>query len=331
MTPEEAAYHRLMLLAGLEDRYALALDQALEEEEPLSELVLELASCMSDMRETVSVLYRYTQNHPADERQVCDLVLADFRERFLGGELTRDQIVTAMYEMVQKAGLRCLEPWEDLIFLTYEREAFENHMISESVFNAVFDVFLLRGERLDGWKMQNALQSRLEKPQHSAAYRRNVGLCAACVVLSFGAIFAAAALTGWRDFGDFSGRDWRIWAVFLAAEVLIVALEFFFGSRAGKLWRQRSETQQNILQKFKTVGLDAYSRYDRVYYEAYGARRAVAFQTDNNYAVTVEHFDFDNLCWHVIDHEEPLESLAAVEEFLRENQDFQPEDGEHVK
>ena len=48
MTPERAAYHRLMLLSGLPEEYEQELDMALETEDPISPLVLDLAFCMSD-------------------------------------------------------------------------------------------------------------------------------------------------------------------------------------------------------------------------------------------------------------------------------------------
>ena len=81
-----------------------------------------------------------------------------------------------------------------------------------------------------------------------------------------------------------------------------------------------------ILAKYKTAGLQVFSQYDRVYWEKDGIRRAVAFHKDGMYAVTIQCFDFENRCWQFAEHEEELEDLAAVEEFLQENQDFIPEE-----
>ena len=60
MTPERAAYHRLMLLAGLQEEFEKELDFALETEDPITAPILDLAFCMSDLNQTASVLYNYT-------------------------------------------------------------------------------------------------------------------------------------------------------------------------------------------------------------------------------------------------------------------------------
>ena len=44
MTPEMVEYHRAMLLVGLGDRFYRAFDEALEQENPLSELILSLCT-----------------------------------------------------------------------------------------------------------------------------------------------------------------------------------------------------------------------------------------------------------------------------------------------
>ena len=49
MTPERAAYHRLMLLAGLQEEFEKELDFALETEDPITAPILDLAFCMSDL------------------------------------------------------------------------------------------------------------------------------------------------------------------------------------------------------------------------------------------------------------------------------------------
>ena len=75
MTPERAAYHRLMLLAGLQEEFARELDFALETEDPITAPILDLAFCMSDLNQTISVLYNYTLDYSVDEQQVHQVQL----------------------------------------------------------------------------------------------------------------------------------------------------------------------------------------------------------------------------------------------------------------
>ena len=67
MTPERAQYHLLMLRMGEYDEYDRELDRLLLEQDPLSPLVLELAFCISDREQTISVLRNFLLDHPADE------------------------------------------------------------------------------------------------------------------------------------------------------------------------------------------------------------------------------------------------------------------------
>ena len=48
MTPETAEYYRAMLLVGIRDKFDAAFDDALETEDPLTDLVLSLCTCISD-------------------------------------------------------------------------------------------------------------------------------------------------------------------------------------------------------------------------------------------------------------------------------------------
>ena len=82
MAPEQAQYYLLMLRMGEYDEYDAALDRLLEEQDPLSPLVLELAFCMSDRRETISVLHNFLLDHPADEAQLMNQQLDWVRKQY---------------------------------------------------------------------------------------------------------------------------------------------------------------------------------------------------------------------------------------------------------
>ena len=69
---EDAFYHKLMLMTGLDDGYDEWLNYYLESENPLSNIVLELACCGSDINKTISVLHNFCMEQPFDEAVVCD-------------------------------------------------------------------------------------------------------------------------------------------------------------------------------------------------------------------------------------------------------------------
>ena len=112
MTPERAAYHRLMLLCGLREEFDRELDQALEDEDPIRAPILDLAFCMSDLDQTISVLYNYTLRHRVDWQQVYDMLLAELRRQYAEKLLTPAQLAHIMFSIAQNCDDPLAEPWE---------------------------------------------------------------------------------------------------------------------------------------------------------------------------------------------------------------------------
>ena len=74
MKREDAFYHKILLMTGLDDSYDEWLNYYLESEDPLSDIVLELACCGSDVNKTISTLHSYCAEQPFDVADVCDRV-----------------------------------------------------------------------------------------------------------------------------------------------------------------------------------------------------------------------------------------------------------------
>ena len=112
MTPERAAYHRLMLLAGLQEEFEKALDSALETEDPITSPILDLAFCMSDLNQTVSVLYNYTQDYSVDEQQVYDMIMTELRRQYVGKQMNAGEVCEVLSKIQHICDFG--EPWLDL-------------------------------------------------------------------------------------------------------------------------------------------------------------------------------------------------------------------------
>lgn len=154
MTPEVAEYLRALLLVGLNDRFDAYFDNALETEDPISDVILSLCSCNSNQKQVLSVLYEYTQTHPFDSHIVCNLVLEDILDRYHVGELTRRQTASLLYRIVVNLGHCLEEPWNSLTFPNYVLELCETDLICEEIFNQCFDAWISSGARLDPWELQ---------------------------------------------------------------------------------------------------------------------------------------------------------------------------------
>lgn len=161
MTPEQAAYHRLMLLAGLPEAFEQELDQALEQEDPLTPLTLELACCMSDLNRTLSVLHNHLLDHPANEHQVYELVLAGFRRQYTEGKLDELRVCQCLTQI--QSSCDAIEPWIDLYPCLYDYELLEEGMICDEVFRRCFRSVFLDGVELDAWALQKEYNPKKKK------------------------------------------------------------------------------------------------------------------------------------------------------------------------
>ena len=152
MTPEQAQYYLVMLKLGESEEYDRALDRLLEEQEPLSDLVLELAFCMSDRRQTISVLHNFLLDHPADQLILCDAFLKGLRQRYQSGAMTALQVSEYLYSLIVANDWE--EPWADLYKYCDLHEVYEEGLISRAVFEQCFEAAFLREEMLNHWELQ---------------------------------------------------------------------------------------------------------------------------------------------------------------------------------
>lgn len=70
MTIPQAVYYSHMLGLGLADGFDAWLDERLEREDPLSDLVLALASCGGDRKEQIRILEEYTLSAAPDQVRI---------------------------------------------------------------------------------------------------------------------------------------------------------------------------------------------------------------------------------------------------------------------
>ena len=161
MTPERAAYHRLMLLAGLQEEFEKELDFALETEDSITSPVLDLAFCMSDLNQTISVLYNYTLDYSVDEQQVYDMIMTELRRQYAGKQMNAE----AVCEVLSKIQRICDfgEPWLDLYTYLYEYELLDEGMISQEVFETGFESVFLHDVRIDVWALQKEHNQKKKK------------------------------------------------------------------------------------------------------------------------------------------------------------------------
>ena len=146
MTYEQAAYFRLLLLLGFPEPLDAFFDDALEREDPLSDVILSLVDCGSDRKAQLAVLHEYTQAAQVDYavvgRYVLDFACAKKDE---GWPLEK---VTDLLWRAYKVSGRDDEPWWSMMVCSvwHDDAKWNRHSMEEFVES--FDNFLRGGEML---------------------------------------------------------------------------------------------------------------------------------------------------------------------------------------
>ena len=163
MKREDAFYHKLMLMIGLNDGYDEWLNYYLESENPLSNIVLELACCGSDINKTISVLHNYCIEQPFDEAVVSDRVRTYFKDAYYKNKMDKEEISFAMYRLASKVG----DPgdfdihlWGSMYYLDDYCSLAKDGVISWERFDVAFFSYLDNGIPIDPNRIWNHNQKK---------------------------------------------------------------------------------------------------------------------------------------------------------------------------
>lgn len=95
LTREEAYYHRILLSCGFDSEYDEWLESLLEEE-PLSDLALDLVYCGSDNKRVIGCLENYCRDAVLDAEKVCDLLRGFLRDRYYSDKISIGELAKTM-------------------------------------------------------------------------------------------------------------------------------------------------------------------------------------------------------------------------------------------
>ena len=190
MKREDAFYHKILLMTGLNDGYDEWLNYYLETENPLSDVVLELACCDSDVNKIISVLHNFCTEQPFDVAAVCDRVRLFFKNAYHANKMDKKEIVSTMYRLtlsVGDPGDFDIDLWGSMAYLSEYYSLTEEGMISWERFDFAFFSYLDNGTPLDSdllwnanakWSKQNMnnINKTLYIPLYGKSYVSKKGL-----------------------------------------------------------------------------------------------------------------------------------------------------------
>ena len=163
MKREDAFYHKILLMIGLDDGYDEWLNQYLESENPLSNLVLELACCGSDIHKTISLLHNYCIEQPFDEGVVCNRLRLFFKSAYYANRMDKKEIVSTMYRLalnVGAPGYYDMALWGNMYYLEDYYTLAEEGIISWERFDFAFFSYLDNGTPLDSNLIWNSNEKK---------------------------------------------------------------------------------------------------------------------------------------------------------------------------
>ncbi len=162
MTVEEAIYYKYLLLCGYPGELDGYVDEALEREEPLSPIVLDLSTCSSDHNDTLCVLNSFiipTPEERIDHNKVFSLVLTFLRRLYREEKMPMDKLTDLMYRISVLTDKACENPWFTMNILGDMYYEAQIGFVSMDSYGETFNRFMNEGICIDLSPAQNPMEN----------------------------------------------------------------------------------------------------------------------------------------------------------------------------
>ena len=146
MTYEYAVYFKLLLLCGYKDELAQYVDVALAKQDPLSGIILELATTGPDDKKILTVLNEYLlQVKDSDidyDNVVFDLILSFLKRKYIEDAMPMKDITRLMYRLSLHTNRHLDDPWYTMSLMDDLFDDAEIGFISKADYQRTFDAFI---------------------------------------------------------------------------------------------------------------------------------------------------------------------------------------------
>ena len=135
-------------MSGFSDGYDEWLSAYLGTENPLSDIVLNLSLCSSDVNKTISYLHNYCLEQPLDEKFVCDKLRLFLKSGYNSNRFNKEDVITLMYRFTvnhANYGDFNAEIWSDMFYMDDYHALAKDNIISMERFVYAFESYLNQG------------------------------------------------------------------------------------------------------------------------------------------------------------------------------------------
>ena len=152
MKREDAFYYKNLLMVGFSDGYDEWLNHYLEIESPLSDIVLELSLCGSDVNKTISLLHNYCAEQNFDKAVSHDKLRLFFKNAYYSNRMSKEEVLSTMYRLslnIGDPGDFDIKLWGSMYYLDYYYSLALDGVIPMENFDFAFLSYLDNGTPLD--------------------------------------------------------------------------------------------------------------------------------------------------------------------------------------
>ncbi len=146
MTYEYAAYFRLLLLCGYEDELQQYINNALIEQDPLTDIILSLSTAGGDKKIILSVLNEYLRKVKDSDinynKTVFDLVMSFLKKIYQDDLLSKKAMAELMYHLALYTERYLEEPWSTMYYMGDLFDEAETGYIDKEDFLLKFEAFI---------------------------------------------------------------------------------------------------------------------------------------------------------------------------------------------
>lgn len=146
MTYEYATYFKLLLLCGYQDELQQYVDNALIEQDPLSDIILSLSAAGDDKKIILSVLNEYLRQVKDSDidynKTVFDLVMSFLKNTYQDDLLSKKAMTKLMYHIAIYTERYLEEPWSTMYYMDDLFDEAEAGYIEKEDFLLKFEAFI---------------------------------------------------------------------------------------------------------------------------------------------------------------------------------------------
>lgn len=146
MTYEYAVYFKLLLLCGYKEELQQYIDNALIEQDPLTEIVLELSTTCTNVSKALSVLNKYLlQANDSDidyDKAVFNLIMLFLKRKYNDDSISMKTIADLMYQLAVYTERYFNEPWQTMYYMGECFDAAEGGYLDQEDYQRKFEAFI---------------------------------------------------------------------------------------------------------------------------------------------------------------------------------------------